>query len=79
MPRLAHRRVILFFWPMRASSLHEGSDVNHLCCLFLPLKVVTHRHVVGSRAVVSRSYGCVTLHAVGPVNGPTPECLMHEA
>jgi predicted DNA-binding protein with PD1-like motif len=40
-------------------------------------KLFTHWHVVGSRAVVSHSYGCVTLHAVGQL--PAPECLMHEA
>jgi hypothetical protein len=50
---------------------------NGLCCLLLLLSVVVHRYVVGSGAVVSRSYGCVTLHAVG--QWPAPECLMHEA
>src|ERR1700745_1383029 len=25
-----------------------------------------HRHVVGAGSIESRSYGCVTLHAVGP-------------
>jgi hypothetical protein len=34
LPRLAQRRVILFFWPILASSLHEGSVVN--ASLFLP-------------------------------------------
>ena len=33
----------------------------------------------GSRAVLSRSRSCITLHAVGSVAGPAPECLMHEA
>jgi len=27
-PRLAQRRVILFFWPIRASSLHDASFVK---------------------------------------------------
>jgi hypothetical protein len=35
------------------------------------------RHWV--QGCLSRSYGCVTLHTVGPVKEPAPECLMHEA
>jgi hypothetical protein len=33
MPRLAHRRVILFFWPMRASSWNQISMVSTLTAL----------------------------------------------
>jgi hypothetical protein len=34
--------------------------------------------VPGAGAVLYRSNGCITLHAVGAHN-PAPECLMHEA
>src|SRR5450756_2202013 len=53
---------------MRASSLHEGSAVNGSIAFASPILIVraSLRHVVGSGAIESRSYGCVTLHAVGP-------------
>ena len=43
MPRLAHRRVILFFWPIRASSANQISILSLL--------------IAFSRAIASRRVG----------------------
>lgn len=75
---MAQRLVILLFWPMRASSLHEG--------LLVKLSVVSasssgqyqNSSAFGSGAVLHRSVHCVTLHTVG-IQVPAPQCLMHEA
>ena len=49
---LAHLRVILFFWPIRASSLHEGSAVNGSVAFASPILIdgtSAHRWVRGHR------------------------------
>src|ERR1700730_5180230 len=63
-PRFAHRWVTLFFCPIRASSLHEGSFVNSYYCLIdgSPCRSLSRR--LGGRGRLLNSERCITLHTV---------------
>ena len=52
-PRLAQRRVILFFWPMRASSANQISIVS--------------QSIAFARAIVSRRAGAFLKSSIAPV------------
>ena len=70
----------LAFWPIRLRPymrVRSSSELRHRPGPFPLCQRLRARF--GSRAVLSRSRSCITLHAVGSVAGPAPECLMHEA
>src|SRR3984893_7407839 len=72
-PRFAHRRVTLFFCPIRASSLHEGSFVNSYYCLIdgSPCRSLSRR--LGGRGRLLNSERCITLHTVRVCDPATEE------